>query len=157
MKYSTKKSVLLPAVAAVIGALFLTASCGDGDDEEAILSNDNDFGGSLGGGGSEADDDATPAGGEDGVVNVYLQNFMASPDTVHIAAGGTVRWTNRDSVAHTVISGNPWEADAGSEFSSGLLGNGANFEHTFVSAGEYLYFCRPHQTMMYGFLVVVGP
>lgn len=71
------------------------------------------------------------------------------PLTLEIVAGTTVRWTNMDTVAHTVTSGVS-DGSAGSadgRFDSGFLNPGDTFTFTFADAGEYDYFCTPHPWM----------
>lgn len=69
---------------------------------------------------------------------VLLQNFSFAPDSVTIAAGGEVTWTNRDSVNHTV-TGEGW----GSE----LFGKDKSFTKKFETPGVYSYYCTPHPNM----------
>ncbi len=68
------------------------------------------------------------------------------PETIEIAAGTTVVWTNDDIAAHTVTSGST--ADGISDlFDSGLMPKDAVFEQTFDDAGEFDYFCILHPWM----------
>jgi plastocyanin len=76
------------------------------------------------------------------VVNVNAVEFMFVPKVVDIQAGDTVRWTVQSTNQHTVTHGTSCEADG--LFTSGLLGHGQSFEHTFMKAGEYPYFCQIH-------------
>ena len=78
-----------------------------------------------------------------------------SPNPVNIKVGGTITWTNKDSVFHTVTSGTgPSDPSKGKEFDSGLSGpdalttQGKTFSHKFVTAGEFPYFCEPHPAMV---------
>ena len=43
-----------------------------------------------------------PATGNAGVTDVVIQNFAFAPADLTVGMGTTVRWTNQDSVAHTV-------------------------------------------------------
>ena len=62
--------------------------------------------------------------------NVTIRDFSYNPDTLTIAEGDTVAWTNEDDFAHTVT------ADDGS-FASGDIANGAPpFEHIFTAASN---------------------
>jgi plastocyanin len=79
-------------------------------------------------------------GAPSGSAQVAMQGSAFSPQTVTIPVGGTVTWTNKDSMNHTVT------ADGGA-FQSGDLGNGATFSFTFDTAGTYAYHCTIHPSM----------
>ncbi|MDH3306932.1 MAG: plastocyanin/azurin family copper-binding protein [Acidimicrobiia bacterium] len=57
-----------------------------------------------------------------------------------VKVGTTVAWINQDDQAHSVTA-------VDGSFDSGLLGNGAVFEQTFDTPGEYEYYCLPHPWM----------
>lgn len=82
------------------------------------------------------------------VVGAALKRDKAyQPNPVNVKAGGTVTWTNLDTVVHTVTSGKSFNyTNFGREFDSGFLGKG--FSHIFFKAGEYPYFCQIHPTMV---------
>ena len=74
-------------------------------------------------------------------------------------AGTTVVWTNRDSVQHTVTSGNPSDPDAGSLFDLGpnqadWIAQGETYSFTFNEAGVFPYYCRIHGAPMSGTVTV---
>jgi plastocyanin len=71
---------------------------------------------------------------------VTIRNFDFGPRVVTVKRGATIRWTNRDSEAHTVTS------DAGA-FSSPVLQPGAGFSFTFAKPGSYRYHCSIHPFM----------
>jgi plastocyanin len=73
---------------------------------------------------------------------VTMKDLAFVPKVVHVAAGTTVVWTNRDDVLHTVTSGTT--ADAGKWVSSPLLSYGKSFRVRFDRAGAFPYFCKPH-------------
>ena len=75
-----------------------------------------------------------------------------SPYKVSIATGATVIWSNDDSAAHTVTSGNI-EAGLTGVFDSGLFMAGSTYEFTFEDAGTFDYFCMVHPWMT-GFIDV---
>ncbi len=82
-------------------------------------------------------------------------NKAFSPNPINIKVGSTVRWTNDDTVFHTVTSGTgPADQHMGKVFDSGLSGpsalttKGKTFSYTFTTAGAYPYFCELHPTMM---------
>jgi plastocyanin len=82
------------------------------------------------------------------VLGAALERDKAyQPNPVNVKAGGTVMWTNEDTVAHTVTSGSGFnDPNFGREFDSGFLGKG--FVHIFFKAGVYPYFCEIHPTMV---------
>lgn len=76
------------------------------------------------------------------VVTVDLVDFAFQSDNITIDEGTTVRWRNTTNTQHTVTP------DGHSEWSEHVFSSGnqgATFEHTFDSAGEFPYFCSPHQ------------
>jgi plastocyanin len=70
-----------------------------------------------------------------------LTNTAFAPDSVDVAAGATVTWTNTDNVAHTSTS------DA-SGWDSGIVAPGGQFSVTLPSAGTYHYHCAIHPGMI---------
>ncbi|HZD36997.1 MAG TPA: plastocyanin/azurin family copper-binding protein [Nitrososphaeraceae archaeon] len=75
------------------------------------------------------------------------------PNPVNVKTGGSITWTNKDTVVHTVTSGSGFsDANLGEEFDSGLLGG--YFTHKFNNPGVFSYFCQIHPTMIGS--VVVG-
>ena len=88
---------------------------------------------------------ATPASGggntsQPVTEKVALSGFAFAPTTVTVPVGGTVTWTNKDFVAHTVTSD-------GGVFDSGSLASGKTFSHTFTQAGTFQYHCTVHPSM----------
>ncbi len=86
-----------------------------------------------------------------------MKNLAFSPSQVTIKVGESVRWTNDDSVLHTATSGNPGDADAGSVFDTGVIAHGQSVKIQFNNAGDFVYFCRHHPTIMFGATVTVTP
>jgi plastocyanin len=82
------------------------------------------------------------------VVGAALKRDKAyQPNPVNVKAGGTVTWTNEDTVVHTVTSGPGFnDPNFGREFDSGFLGKG--FSHIFFKPGIFSYFCEIHPTMV---------
>lgn len=72
---------------------------------------------------------------------IKISNFAFSPVTITIKKGDTVKWTNLDSVRHTITS------DSGSELNSELLSKTESYSHTFSDVGTYDYYCVPHSYM----------
>ena len=89
--------------------------------------------------------------------------FDPSPVTIHV--GDTVKWTNISSVTHSVTADPALAADAadvmlpeGAEpFNSGFLNPGDEYSRTFTVAGEYRYFCIPHEFAGMVGTVIVDP
>jgi plastocyanin len=109
----------------------VAAGCGGGDDNNG------------GGGGAKTSEQKQPASGGGGAktASVELKNIQFNPKTVSVAAGGTVKWTNDDSVGHDVT---------GSGFKSGAAGglsNGDTYSHKFATAGNFKYRCTIHPGM----------
>jgi plastocyanin len=75
-----------------------------------------------------------------------------SPNPINVSKGGTVTWTNKDSQAHTVVSGTgSSDPNKGKVFDSGLttlIQPGKTFSHTFTTAGTIPYFCQIHPAMV---------
>jgi len=76
------------------------------------------------------------------------------PYTVTIDVGGEITWTNDDSAAHTVTSGDI-EGGPDGKFNSDLFLAGKKFSHKFDEVGEFPYFCQVHPWMK-GTVVVQG-
>lgn len=84
---------------------------------------------------------------EQGANEVWIEGSSFNVSNLEVSAGTTVTWTNRNSVNHTVTSGNSSDDDAGEEFNSGEIPPGGQFSHTFENAGSYDYFCAIHPSM----------
>ena len=70
-----------------------------------------------------------------------LTTTAYSPNPVTVAVGGTVTWTNNDSVTHTSVANN-------GAFNSGTIAPGGSFSMTFPSAGSFPYHCSIHPGMV---------
>ena len=71
---------------------------------------------------------------------VRIGNFSFQGDTVRIAVGQAVRWTNADPVEHTVTFD-------GSEPGSAPLPENGSYVHRFDKPGTYTFHCTPHPFM----------
>ncbi len=123
----TKKSIYTIGIGVVL-MLVLTAfstACSKDDSEDMDLNNGNN--GNNGG---------TPGTGQ-----VLIQGMAFDPATITVKAGTTIKWTNKDAMAHTVSS------DSSGVFESGSVANGATFSFTFSTPGTYPYHCTPHPSM----------
>ena len=101
------------------------------------------------GGGTAATGGAAPARGAiTSSTRLAIRDFAFHQQTITVAQGATVTWTNQDSSTHTVT------ADDRS-FTSGPLAQGRTFRHTFRGPGTYAYHCEIHQYMT-GTVVVTG-
>ena len=87
-----------------------------------------------------------PTGGTQGADEVWLQGSVFNPTTLTVAVNTTVKWTNKDSYAHTVTS------DV-TGFDSGNLVAGGVFSHQFTTKGTFAYHCNYH-SMMKGTIIV---
>ena len=77
---------------------------------------------------------------------VVIKGFAYTPATLTVKVGTTVKWTNNDSVAHTVTS------DTGL-FDSGELASGDSYSFTFSQAGTFAYHCAMHPSMVASIVV----
>ncbi len=107
--------------------------------------------------------------------DVGMQASAFTPREVTVAVGETVVWRNTNSRAHTVTAyedplpaGAAYFASGGFaaeqaardgfyERFDGAIASDDTYEHTFERAGEYPYFCIPHERGgMVGTVVVDG-
>ncbi|MFC6974699.1 plastocyanin/azurin family copper-binding protein [Halomicroarcula sp. GCM10025709] len=111
----------------------------------------------------------TPTVGPSETLVEMTDSLKFVPETVEISVGDTVVWETVGSVAHSVTAYEddlPAGADyfASGEFDSesaarqdypvGSVGPDETYTHTFETAGEYPYFCIPHESGMVGTVVV---
>ena len=118
----------------------------------------------FGGGGAAAEGD-TEAGAAVAAEVTMTNRLTFEPATIRIRAGQTVRWRNTSDIVHTVTA-DPSMAqsaesvrlpDGARPFDSGNLAPGAAFTYTFETAGEYRYFCLPHELAGMIGTVIVEP
>jgi plastocyanin len=72
--------------------------------------------------------------------DVGISNFAFSPNSITIAPGDTVTWTNSDGTTHTVTGNN-------GTWGSGNLADGGTYTHQFNDTGDYAYHCSIHSSM----------
>ena len=75
--------------------------------------------------------------------SIDIRNMMFTPSQITVQKGGTVTWTNNDSMTHTVVDdlsnvGGP---------SSGDIAPGATYSFTFNKTGSFQYHCSIHPSM----------
>jgi plastocyanin len=133
-----KKILLLIFACLALG--LVATGCG-GDDEA-------DSGGSNADQPAEnaAEEPSADAGPAKDAVEVSMEGIAFEPSEVTVKTGGTVTWTNNESVGHDVTK----EDGPGPDFSSGdpgAMAEGDTFEQTFDMAGEIAYVCTVHPNM----------
>jgi plastocyanin len=82
----------------------------------------------------------TPAPTSSALVAARIVDFAFSPQTLTVARGSSVRWTNADVAPHTVTAGD-------GSFASGTLAQNAAFTRAFPTAGTFAYRCAIHPSM----------
>ena len=120
------------AVAALL--LGLLAGCSSGGDDGS--------GGNAGGNNGPTGPSGTPV--QSATVNMEASSF--APGEVLLRRGGTVRWVNARAVPHTVSPDSPGQAGAWRAADIPAT-QGAEFAHTFATAGNFTYHCALHAGM----------
>jgi plastocyanin len=93
-----------------------------------------------GGGSSSSGSAPADSGSGTDAVKVGMEEIEYVPKEVKVKKGGTITWTNSDSVTHTVTkNGGP-----GPEFDSGNMEVDATFEQKFTMDGPIDYVCTIH-------------
>jgi len=74
-------------------------------------------------------------------VDVLIEHFAFTPQTITVKVGTKVTWVNKDIEPHTVVSNDQ-------KFQSEALDTNESFSMTFDKPGTYGYFCsiHPHMT-----------
>jgi plastocyanin len=93
--------------------------------------------------GCGGDDEASPAKPDKpaaarDTVAVTMKDILFKPENVTARVGQTVRWTNEDSVAHTV------KAESGASFESKSVEEGDTYEQKLTKPGRIAYVCTIH-------------
>jgi plastocyanin len=99
-----------------------------------------DASGAVPGATPQATPAASPQAGSADVTEVGIDNLAFIPDDVTVPVGTTVRWTNLETIPHTVRSST-------GEFDSGIMQQGDTFEYTFDTDGVFDYICGLHPSM----------
>ena len=71
---------------------------------------------------------------------VDIAGFAFSPESVAVAVGDTVTWSNADAQNHTATAN-------GGSFDTGTIGGGTSKSVTFSTAGTFAYHCKIHPSM----------
>ena len=79
---------------------------------------------------------------------VHILDSAFSPQSLQVAEGDTVTWSNFDAFAHSV-------QNTAGFFNSPTLGQGESFSFTFTQQGTYAYICAIHRSMT-GEVIVPG-
>lgn len=97
------------------------------------------------------------------IVHMTADNKFV-PEKVTIKAGEAVRWINDSGGPSHTVTTDPSMVqnedhveipDGARSFSSGIIGPGKFFQHTFEVPGTYHYACAPHEgSKMFGEVVV---
>ena len=84
---------------------------------------------------------AAPAWAAEQNVEVTISEYAFTPQSLTVAKGATVVWTNKDETPHNVVAG-------GKQFKSPALDTNESFRFTFAEAGPFPYVCalHPHMT-----------
>jgi plastocyanin len=109
------------ASALLVAAGLAIAGCGDDD-------------------GGSADATAPTTQSSTTTDKVEIVDFTFAPETIEVAAGTEVTWTNADTSPHTAT------ADDAS-FDTGDLDKGDSARITFKETGSFTYYCRFHPNM----------
>jgi plastocyanin len=84
---------------------------------------------------------AVVAGDKTAMNEVVIDNFSFNPQTLTVAVGTKVTWTNRDDVPHTVVSTDK------KTIVSPALDTDEKFAYTFAAPGTNDYYCSVHPHM----------
>jgi plastocyanin len=71
---------------------------------------------------------------------VVIENFAFKPQTLHVKAGDTVRWENKDIVDHTATAKD-------GAFDSKDIQSGASWTWKAGKTGQHPYICTVHPFM----------
>ncbi|MBW3619398.1 MAG: cupredoxin domain-containing protein [Actinobacteria bacterium] len=85
---------------------------------------------------------------------VDIDDFRFVPETITVAAGTEITWTNQDATAHTVTAGTP-DAPEPDRFDLEVAEQGDTVSTTLDEPGTYPYFCELHPFML-GTVEVTG-
>ena len=130
------KKLLILAFACLSLGLVATG-CGGDDDEDTGGSGDQP---------AQTEEEASGGGGTvKSNVEVGMKDIQFDPAEVTVKKGGTITWTNNESVPHDVTK----EDGPGPDFSSGEgdMQEGDTFGQKFTTPGKIAYLCTVHPQM----------
>lgn len=93
-----------------------------------------------------------------GSVTVTIKDLQFRPSVVRVPKGGTVRWLNKDTTAHTSTSANfdpEATTTAPGSWNSPVLNPGSSWSKKFEKTGKFPYGCSIHPYIK-GTVVVEG-
>lgn len=96
---------------------------------------------------------SAPAQGRLGAT-VTMDQLHFGAKRTEVTAGESVRWVNRDRVAHELLSDDAIGAGAKPTFASKAIARGGSFRTTFENPGLVRYVCVLHPTSMVAYVVV---
>jgi plastocyanin len=76
------------------------------------------------------------------VVQVQMLDFVFDPDSVTVSEGDTILWINNGAFPHTSTSGTSCTPNG--TWDSGTVNAAGTFDHAFLTAGNFPYFCSFH-------------
>ena len=88
---------------------------------------------------------------QSGTVQISYHNIAIAPDALKVRVGSTIRWTNRDSIEHNVIS----QGAGPQKFSSKNFGENGTFQIKAEKPGVIHYECTIHPASMNGTIEVL--
>lgn len=74
-------------------------------------------------------------------MEVRVDNFTFSPETLTVKANSKVTWVNKDDIPHVIAS-------TDGLFKSKALDTDQDYSYTFTKAGTYSYYCAIHPKMV---------
>ena len=74
-------------------------------------------------------------------MEVQVDNFTFSPETLTVPLNSAVTWVNKDDIPHVIASNEGL-------FKSKALDSDQKFSYSFTKAGTYPYYCTLHPKMM---------
>jgi plastocyanin len=74
-------------------------------------------------------------------MEVKVDNFTFSPETLTVPVNSAITWVNKDDIPHVIAS-------ADGLFKSKALDTDQQYSFTFTKAGTYPYFCAIHPKMV---------
>ncbi len=121
-KIISSRIKMLAGIPVLFAILSISTSCSKSDN---MYGNGGNPGGSKGGPGTN---------------EVWIEGMAFNPSSITVKAGTTIKWTNKDGIAHTVTSDD-------NLFNSGSINGGGTFSYTFSTVGTFNYHCSIHPSM----------